>query len=305
MTVDEVVARGLRHLASVQNVDGGWGYKAGGMDYVEPTAASLIAFVVHDEAAPEGAWRWLRRGQRPDGAWSVDAGGADPLGASPRGGPSWMTAWAVWALALGGEDRHAVDKGVQWLLQAPVFRVTDDATAEAMRRLLDLDPAASGWPWQPGEASWVMPTALAIIALNVAGQGGATRVADGVAYLRDRVCAAGGWNFGNPVMIGRALPPQLPETGVALLALRACGASPNDPVVTKALSYMAAAARISTGAQERAWAALGQCAWGASADGAELARTALQDPESAFGASVLALALSVAALAPTERLLGR
>ena len=40
-----------------------------------------------------------------------------------------------------------------------------------------------------------------------------------MSYLTDRRCAGGGWNFGNPVMLGAGLPPRAHPTAWALLAL--------------------------------------------------------------------------------------
>ena len=140
---------------------------------------------------------------------------------------------------VAGGATESVQRGVRWLAEVPVLRLTDDASVEAMRRLLDLDAAVTGWPWQPGEASWVTPTAVAVLAMCAAGEGAHPRVAEAVAFLRDRACASGGWNFGNPVMIGKALPPTRPETGLALLALRAAGADATDAVVIeRALAFL-------------------------------------------------------------------
>jgi hypothetical protein len=48
----------------------------------------------------------------------------------------------------------------------------------------------------------------------------ATEITDGVAYLRDRACVGGGWNYGNRSVYGENLPPYAQTTAAAMLALR-------------------------------------------------------------------------------------
>jgi hypothetical protein len=42
---------------------------------------------------------------------------------------------------------------------------------------------------------------------------------DGVALLRDRESAGGGWNYGNRVVLGEELPPFAQTTAIALIGL--------------------------------------------------------------------------------------
>jgi hypothetical protein len=46
------------------------------------------------------------------------------------------------------------------------------------------------------------------------------QIADGVAYLRDRACVDGGWNYGNRSVYGENLPPYAQTTAAAMLALQ-------------------------------------------------------------------------------------
>ena len=78
-----------------------------------------------------------------------------------------------------------------------------------MQKTLAIDFSLRGLPWLPEQASWVEPTALGILALGQAPASAesSARVSEAVQYLVDRRCHGGGWNFGNPVMLGAALPP--------------------------------------------------------------------------------------------------
>jgi hypothetical protein len=69
------------------------------------------------------------------------------------------------------------------------------------------DPNKYGWGWVPGTVSWVIPTAMALIALersrslNLIPSNELKRRVDlGHAMLLDRMCPGGGWNAGNSVV---------------------------------------------------------------------------------------------------------
>ena len=65
----------------------------------------------------------------------------------------------------------------------------------------------------------------------------AARVTEGERLLLDRVCRSGGWNYGNSNVLGKELPPYVPTTAIALLALQ--GRRDQD-AVKKSLAYLAA-----------------------------------------------------------------
>ncbi len=296
-SLDDSWSGGLLHLTRMQNADGGWGYQQRGASFVEPTAAALMAHTLLGAAAPETAWRWLRTAQRADGAWAIDRSGS---------APSWMTAWAVWALSIQGTDIAAAGRGARWLLDEPVMNLADAQTSQAMRRLLDLDASLTGWPWQPGEAAWVLPTALSMVALAAAGYGDQARFTDGLRYLLDRRCGSGGWNFGNPVMLGKALPATVQETALALLALRAAGLAMDDPVVAGGLGYLAAPGPDTAGGTDQAWRLLGLRTWGRDLPGLpESLAAGLKEtggrPVGPFSTAVALLALAPASLVARVR----
>jgi hypothetical protein len=199
-------------LLASQNADGGWGYAPGQASTVEATAAVVMASQGDASLAEarDRALQWLRGAQHRDGGWGLNAG-------DPESG--WETAWAVLALA-GAADGDAARRGADWLLAVEPQEFEDAMLAEA-REVLAIDVSLTGWPWLPGQASWVEPTALALLALSVLPEADApaARLDEAVRYLTDRRCAGGGWNFGNPVMLGASLPPRAHPTAWALMAL--------------------------------------------------------------------------------------
>ncbi|WP_297715128.1 prenyltransferase/squalene oxidase repeat-containing protein [Thermoflexus sp.] len=209
------IVSAYRFLENAQNPDGGWGYRPGGRSTVEPTGAALLALAdLPESPALAPARLWLERAQHPDGGWGIHL--EDPES-------HWCTAWGVLALLRLDPVAPPALRGVRWLLQASAIRIQADELTAEVRRIFGIDPTLRGWPWRPGEASWVEPTALALLALHVASAAAdhRDRIEEAIRYLVDRRCQGGGWNFGNPFMLGAYLPPRPHPTAWALLALQA------------------------------------------------------------------------------------
>jgi len=94
-----------------------------------------------------------------------------------------------------------------------------------------VDQNLRGWNWNSGTATWIEPTAYALIFLKkFQGLGGwahdpkasnlneITREADELIYAR--VCKDGGWNYGNSRVLGEELRPYPLTTALALIALQ-------------------------------------------------------------------------------------
>ncbi len=210
------VTRAREFIVASQNRDGGWGYKPGGMSFVEPTAAVLLA-LENDSRAGEQVARgreYLRLLQQEDGGWGIAALDAES---------GWMTAWAVWALAEA--NPAATARGVEWLLRTEGPRTTDPVEITSARQILRINLSLSGWPWQAGDASWVFPTALALLALKATGRPEHPRATEGVRYLLDRAVPSGGWNVGSPVMFDSEVPATIVDTSLALISLQRLGVS--------------------------------------------------------------------------------
>jgi hypothetical protein len=291
------ISDGLAYLRQAQGADAGWGYLPRHASFVEPTALVLLAMTGLGEAAPGTGWAWLLSAQRSDGAWGV--GGQ-------RDDPSWMSAWAVWGLAADGREPAARENGARWLLSVSGLEVADPFSLEATGRLMGIDPTLHGWPWQPGQAGWVLPTSLGMLALSVAGYRSHPRVADGLRYLRDRACAEGGWNFGNPIMFGKGLPPTVQETALALIAMERLEKPADDGVMARGLDWLMRSLPERESPQEIAWGLLALKALGAQSGvrdplAARLSRAQAADggwQQSTFVTAAAVLALSAQGLAP-------
>ena len=180
-------------LAALRNPDGGFPLGVGQPSEAEPTA--LAALALGDEDATE----WLRNHQGEDGSFSTDLGPDDNDSAT-----------GVCALALppGAERDRALDH-LEATGGEPL--VSTDA--------VPLDASAVGWSWTSGTAGWVEPTSRALWAIRVA-RPSSPRIADAVAFLRDREAVGGGWNYGNRIVLDETLPPFAQTTAVALIGLR-------------------------------------------------------------------------------------
>lgn len=211
-------------LLQSQNMDGGWGYRKGGMSFVEPTAAVMLA--LRDDSARNRARNFLLSMQHADGGWGI--GTVDHES-------GWMTAWAILGL---NDPSDAVLRGVDWLRATQGFQIADEKNRAQIQSIYKIDSALRAWSWQPGDASWVHPTALAILALCAIGKRDDDRVREGVSYLYDRALKSGGWNVGNPEMLGKTIPATIQDTAVALLALHAVGENANQPRIVQAFDFL-------------------------------------------------------------------
>jgi hypothetical protein len=117
-----------------------------------------------------------------------------------------------------------------------------------------------------GTTSWVVPTALAIIALEKAVRSALCRddeirdrVRLGCEMLLDRMCPGGGWNAGNSVVFGVALEPHIDTTSIALLALRSYGA---ESAIEQSLRWLGPRAVRCPSPFSTAWAILAMDAYG-------------------------------------------
>lgn len=249
------------HLLRLRRFDAGWGYRAEGESYVEPTVLACLALrtTSRDGSDPEivsvqaQSSTWLSRIQQPDGSVGLSA-------AVPS--PGWPTSYAILLWSTLGSHRAHRERAVRWL--------HDDAGRRypwIPESPVGHDTTIDGWPWLRDTHAFVEPTALAILALLRAGAGASSRITDGYRLLRDRATARGGWNYGTSTVYGKPLDPQPGPTGLALLAMAADGT--RDRTVRMAIDYLAAELpRIRT-AQSLSWAILGLTAWGRRPPGCE------------------------------------
>jgi hypothetical protein len=190
--------------------------------------------------------------QNPNGSWPAFTGD-DSEG-------SGLTALAVIALINNGEMGLQTERGIEWLLGTKgreshwLWRWKFATTDTHVR----FNPNKFGWPWQPGTCSWVIPTALSMIALKQAfvcckPSPVTFRIHRGTEMLLDRACPGGGWNAGNGVVYGAPLAPHLDATAIALLAL---GGGKRNDAIESGLDWLELRARTCSAPWSLAWSIL-------------------------------------------------
>jgi len=235
---------------------GGWSYLADGQQSAtEPTALATLAHC----GRPED----LARTQNVDGSWpSVHP----EAGAELPGG--WSTSLAAIALLRTSPADPRIPRALQWLCNSRgieshwlwrwKFKVADTQVA--------FNPDKYGWSWAAGTASWVIPTAFALLALRIGAQHGLVnsgveeRLRIGREMLMDRACPQGGWNAGNSRVFGVALEPHIDATAIAMLALQGTAAQ-NDGLVSRSFDQLLVRTRQCRGASSLAWSLLALHAW--------------------------------------------
>lgn len=282
----------IQYLLQVQAQNGGWGYRAGGLAYVEPTAAAILALSA-DSSQSGGANRailsasqFLQGLQHSDGGWGITEVDAES---------GWMTAWAILALARLPNAKQAVAKGVDWLLANEGRRTTDNTSLEQIRKLYNIDGSLCGWSWVPGDVAWVHPTALAVQALAAAGRSGESRVTDGIGFILDRAVVTGGWNLGNPEMFGNNMPPTVLDTSVVLIALAATRSSPIQARVQLALNWLKSTLEATKAPAQMAWGIYALRQWGIETTAAVDRLRALKDANGGWLSNPFVTAVAILA----------
>ena len=205
-------------LKSRQMKSGGWAYFDSAQESLEVTCLAELALAPEMQASSSAAILFLLKSQLSDGGWPAFLGDSEG---------SWTTALALCTLNSTGDFTAAREKAFRWLYAERgreghwfwrwKFKTSD--------RNVRFDPDKYGWPWVTGSASWVIPTAFSIIAIEQftvcnRSEESEKRIHLGVEMLLDRACVDGGWNSGNSLVYGVPLRPHLEATAIALLALQ-------------------------------------------------------------------------------------
>lgn len=232
-------------LLALQNSDGGWGYSSGHTSWTEPTCYALLALASTGQAASPQAVRgsqWLSGLQRTDGGFSPHPSVSET---------TWQTALV---LNLPSELSTHIDKvkAEAWLLEQTG---RESGWLNRVRMMLsgvkqDVSVSYDGWPWFPGAAAWVTPTAISILALAKVARAEApeseqgkkirTRLEEGRAFLLARRCRDGGWNHGSTKALGYDSDSYPETTGTALLALSGVSAAEIEKDLRRAEEHLAA-----------------------------------------------------------------
>ena len=250
------VSSTLSNLVELQNGDGGWGYNRGG-SWTEPAAYVLLALRAAGrmDAAFARGLSYLEKLQRQDGGWPPH---------SSIGQSTWVTALAL--LAMADRMRPAdLEKARAWLLAQSgresgyIYRIREWMLSGRIAG----DASHSGWPWYPGTAAWVAPTAFTVMALEKAGgvrpdSRARPRIETGRKFLLARACRDGGWNHGSNRALGFDLGSYPETTGLALLALHGARGPAIDNGISRAEQHLASCS--SAGA--RSWLCIGLRAHG-------------------------------------------
>ena len=206
----------LELLRRTQNEDGGWGYFAGRESSVEATAYTLRAIGAGDSGWDRGIAFLLARQEKD--------GGLAPRATVP--GSTWVTALAFPLLKKAAVASKALVRAADWILNTEGAEggLTERFLFSIGKAKVEQDPRLKGWPWRPGNNSWVEPTAHGLIALwsmdGCAPEAGVRYRRDvATKMLIDRRCADGGWNYGNRKVLGEVLPGYPETTALALLGL--------------------------------------------------------------------------------------
>lgn len=234
-----------------QMESGGWAYFASGQESIEATCLSALGLSPEGYGIAERAVEFLFGSQLTGGAWPAFRG--DKEG-------SWTTPLALSTLIVTNHTAGACERALEWLLAEKgeeghwlwkwKFKIAD--------RNVRFDANKFGWPWIHGAGSWVIPTALSVIAIKqyavcARREASEARIRLGVEMLFDRACTGGGWNSGNSVVYGVPLPPQVEATAIALLALQD---EQRNEVVDKSLLWLRQRAAAIESASSLAWTIL-------------------------------------------------
>ncbi len=229
-------------LIDAQNPDGGWGSVKGKRSNTESTSFALMALKCLDRDVflrpMTAGLSWLLQHQKDDGSWSLSD-------ASKQS--SWTTSIAVLALLSFQDQREHALRAAKWILtqegRKPGWVTSLLVWLSLVKKMGELDPYLSGWPWTAGAFSWVEPTSYSLMALrklkrSLAGTNCEERIRQGEMLIYDRMCKGGGWNYGNSKVMGEALWPYPDVTAVALIALQDRRASEANQTSLRALDVM-------------------------------------------------------------------
>lgn len=245
--IQEPFLHSLERMKSVQLPNGGFPYHAGEEARPDATAWAIIvlsAYAFDSESCNRGRAHLVSL-QANDGRISIS-----PI----HPAASWPTPLAILAWQGYSQSHEAHSRAIDYLIG-----LTGQHFPNPDPSIPGHDAAILGWPWIADTHSWVIPTGLAIMALQQMGLGTHIRAVEGQHMLLDRQLPHGGWNYGNTFVFGKELHPLPESTGVALQAL--AGTTPIHEV-EQSLDYLLHELPHLRTPLSLGWALLGLGAWG-------------------------------------------
>jgi hypothetical protein len=203
----------IDYLINAQHEAGGWGYSTGQKPVVEPTAAVLLA--IRDEPLAYDSFHsglaWLLRSQHQDGGWGINENDTES---------GWQTAWALITLRYSNQNNDSISMAVDWLITVSTIEITQEEFQKPEIPSRD-NIGAFIWPWLPGQAGWIEPTALTVLALEGIAQSklAAARISAALRYFRQYRTPNGGWDIGNAGPLDTIVLPRAYPTALVLMAL--------------------------------------------------------------------------------------
>ena len=205
--IQEPFLHSLDLLQSVQLPNGGFPYYSGEEARPDATAWAIMAlssYAFEPESCNRGR-AYLASHQADDGRVSISPSHPEA---------SWPTPLALFAWEGVPQYREAQSRAIDYLIG-----FTGQHFSNPDPLIIGHDTTILGWPWIAETHSWVIPTALALMALFQMELGTHPRAIAGRQMLLNRQLPGGGWNYGSTTVFNRELPP-LPEcTAIALQAL--------------------------------------------------------------------------------------
>lgn len=233
MELHNSLNRALEFLTTSQEKDGGWGYAHGKQSYAEPTCYTLLALTGRDtevqSARQARALSWLTAHTNQIGALTVSTQSKSATDLNTF--DNWGTILASFTLQRLGIGAELRERYLKYLLNS-----RGNLLDKKVGQELKLNAELQAWSWARGTASWVEPTAYALLSLKANGLRDHERVKVGEAFLFDRACYDGGWNYGNKEVLNVVLEPMPTNTCFALLALQ--DADRKHEVITKSIAYL-------------------------------------------------------------------
>ncbi len=209
------------------------------------------------------AWAVLALAMKEGHATSVDSGrktlAANQLKDGRIAFPAaqevfWPTEIAVLAWHGASQYNEAKNRAFKYILET-----TGTHFPHNPRDPVAHDTSIRGWPWILATHSFVDPTAMTLLALDITGQSGNPRFREATNMLMNRQLPHGGWNYGNTLVYGKELHPFVDTTGMALAAL---AGHVEKEKISGSLRYLQAQAEQARTPLSLAWALFGLGGWG-------------------------------------------